>query len=142
MSVIYSSATSESIRRHRVVLVDDDETVRAVLGFSLRRFGFDVEGFGCGREALDYLQRDTCRFVLTDLHMPDVDGLQLARWLGTHRPGIGVALITGDEDRARQLLAHAGLPADFPVLCKPFTVERLDDLVRHLLATHELAEHA
>lgn len=139
MPAHYSSGAPEALPRHRAVVVDDDDTVRSVLGFALRRLGFDVESFPCAREALGFLGRETCRFVLTDLHMPEVDGIQLAHWIGIHRPNVGVAVMSGDEDCARRLIGAAGHSSEIPVLCKPFTVERLDALVCHLLATHEFA---
>lgn len=133
MAPSYSSAAPETKCRHRVVLVDDDDAVRTVLGISLRRLGFEVVAFSQGADALAHVQAEACRFVLTDLFMPDVDGLQLACWLQVHRPGTGVALVSGDEAQARALFRTAGLPEDLPVLCKPFTLDQLEALVKRLV---------
>ena len=67
----------------RVLIVDDDDLVRARLAALLRMSNFDVEVAGSGEEALSILSNSPCRIVLTDWQMPDMDGLALCRYLRT-----------------------------------------------------------
>jgi CheY-like chemotaxis protein len=115
-----------------VVLVDDDDAVRSVLCFSLRRLGCKVESFATGIDALKWLEDNRCCFVLTDLFMPDIDGIEVIRWLRLHRPETRVAAISGDEHQARSLFTTAGFAESLPVLSKPFTYSDLEDLVAQM----------
>jgi two-component system, cell cycle response regulator len=68
-------------RRCRVLVVDDDELVRAQLSALLRVGGYDVVAAGSGEEAIRALATRDCQMVLTDWQMPDMDGLALCRQL-------------------------------------------------------------
>jgi diguanylate cyclase (GGDEF)-like protein len=63
----------------RVLVVDDDELVRAQLEILLRLAGYDVHAAGSGEEALRILSAMSCQIVLTDWQMADMDGLTLCR---------------------------------------------------------------
>ena len=67
----------------RVLIVDDDDLVRARLAALLRMSNFEVEVAGSGEEALRILSKAPCRVVLTDWQMPDMDGLALCRYVRT-----------------------------------------------------------
>jgi two-component system, cell cycle response regulator len=68
-----------SLWQCRVLVVDDDEVVRAQLMVLLRLAGYDVHAAGSGEEALRILETIPCQIVLTDWQMPDMDGLSLCR---------------------------------------------------------------
>jgi diguanylate cyclase (GGDEF)-like protein len=67
----------------RVLIVDDDDLVRARLAALLRMSNFEVEVAGSGEEALRILGSAPCQIVLTDWQMPDMDGLALCRYVRT-----------------------------------------------------------
>jgi diguanylate cyclase (GGDEF)-like protein len=67
----------------RVLIVDDDDLVRARLAALLRMSNFEVEVAGSGEEALKILSNSPCQIVLTDWQMPDMDGLALCRYVRT-----------------------------------------------------------
>lgn len=96
----------------RVLLVDDDELVRGRLSLLLRMGGYEVHTAASGDEALRMLDATFCPVVLTDWHMPDMDGLTLCRNLRLLR-GIGyiyVVILTarnGREDILTGLSAGA-----------------------------------
>jgi two-component system cell cycle response regulator len=69
----------EEQRQCRVLVVDDDDLVRAKLSSLLRGAQYDVEQASSGEEALRVLGRSDCHLVLTDWQMPDMDGLKLCR---------------------------------------------------------------
>lgn len=63
----------------RILTVEDDPVARAVLGQTLRKLGHQVVEAGNGLEALDQLQREPVRVVVSDWVMPEMDGLELCR---------------------------------------------------------------
>jgi two-component system cell cycle response regulator len=70
---------SDPTRRCSVLLVDDDELVRAQFAALLQIAGYDVYTAASGDEALRVLDKTPCQIVLTDWQMPDMDGLALCR---------------------------------------------------------------
>jgi two-component system, cell cycle response regulator len=71
----------EPPRPCRVLLVDDDAVVRYRLTSLLRPIGYEVHSASSGDEALRLIDSTFCQIVLTDWHMPDMDGLELCRRL-------------------------------------------------------------
>jgi diguanylate cyclase (GGDEF)-like protein len=67
----------------RVLIVDDDELVRARLAALLKIANFHVEIAGSGEDALRVMRESPCQIVLTDWQMPDMDGIALCRYLRT-----------------------------------------------------------
>jgi CheY-like chemotaxis protein len=115
-----------------ILVVDDDPRVRQVTARMLRDEGYRVIEAGSGREALDCLTRERdVRLVLTDIVMPGMHGVQLARSIVALHPLRQVVLMSG---YAPNLLAQFGLDeSPFPLLLKPFTAEQLARQVKDLL---------
>ena len=115
--------------RGRLMLVDDEPELVEVLGRSLRRRGWEVEGFGDGPSALARLAQAPADFdlLVTDKTMPGVDGVQVAEAAKALRPGLPVILCTGYDERA-----PAAAAVD-RVLRKPVSMDDLDAEVRRLL---------
>ncbi len=81
--------------RYRVLVVDDDEGVRDLLGAALDRSGWELVVVDGGSAALEELERRPADVVLTDIRMPEMDGITLAtRVIGEH-PGTQVIIMTG-----------------------------------------------
>jgi signal transduction histidine kinase len=98
----------ELLHGRRVLLVDDDEVVRLVATALLQRAGSEVAAPGGPQEALDMLAAEPGRWdvLVTDLHMPGLDGLELAHRAGELAPGLPLVLVSGnlaDAARARAL---------------------------------------
>ncbi len=81
-----------------LLLVDDEEGIRKVLGISLADMGYDVHTAESGEEALDVFARINPPIVLTDIKMPGVDGIELLRRLKRANPDTEVIMITGHGD--------------------------------------------
>ena len=107
----------------RILLAEDDTSMREYLQRALQRVGYDVEAVGCGTEAMPLLQADKFDLLLTDIVMPEMDGIELAQKAAEIAPGIRVMFITGFA--AVALRAGRKTP-DAKVLSKPF---HLRDLV-------------
>ena len=82
--------------RPRVLIVDDNDSGRRALSRILEHEGFDVVSAANGRQALEALRTSPApQFVLTDLRLPDLDGLELAYHARRLEPPPWIALITG-----------------------------------------------
>jgi two-component system, cell cycle sensor histidine kinase and response regulator CckA len=114
-----------------VLVVDDDERVRALLARVVSLSGHRVLEAGDGAEALAMVAKhcSTIAAVLSDVRMPVVDGEELARALLESHPEIPVVLITSHWSSAQ-----ADLPNVRHVIVKPFAVESLARLIEGLLS--------
>lgn len=108
----------------RILLAEDDDSLRSFLTQSLSRAGHDVSGHGDGDSAWEELQRGSFDLLLTDIVMPGLDGIELARRGAEVDPAMKIVFITGFA--AVALSAQSQAPKDAKVLSKPF---HLKDLV-------------
>jgi two-component system cell cycle response regulator len=101
----------------RVLIVDDDDLVRARLATLLRMSNFEVEVAGSGEDALRILATAPCQIVLTDWQMPDMDGLALCRYVRTacYESYIYVLMLTV-RDAKQDVLTGLAAGADDYVL--------------------------
>jgi PAS domain S-box-containing protein len=81
-----------------LLLADDEEGIRKVLGIYLADGGFDVLTAEDGLQALDLFRKENPPIVLTDLRMPGLDGIELLRIIKSERPETEVIMITGHGD--------------------------------------------
>ena len=134
-------ATNEKVHATRpfrgqgetILVVEDEPSVREVVRQILTALGFKVRVAVDGVSALSALAEpmNTIDGVITDLHMPNMDGIELARKVAVAYPSLGVILASGRLDRAELAAAE-----DAPFVAhleKPFTIERLSEALRVLL---------
>ena len=121
--------TIEPSRRpqSRILLAEDDDSMRGFLERALARAGHQVIAFDNGREALDRLMDEPFSLLLTDIVMPRMDGIELARRASEIDPTLKIMFITGFA--AVTLNNDSAAPKDARVLSKPF---HLKDLVREV----------
>src|SRR3954467_15544379 len=102
----------------RVLVVDDEQSLRKVLAATLQREGYEVSVCANGEEAIAALDRDGADVVVTDLVMPKMDGLTLLRKVVARHPDVPVIVVTahGRIDSAVEAM-KAGA---FDFLAKPF----------------------
>jgi CheY-like chemotaxis protein len=121
----------------RVLVVEDNRSVRTVICFTLSEAGYNVYEACDGVEALDALKKRRYDAVLTDYHMPKMDGLELLDLTQARWPYTPVILASSDifliEQLPTSLLAQA-----YAVLPKPFDSSALLHTVR--CAAHGLAK--
>jgi two-component system, NtrC family, response regulator PilR len=78
----------------RALIVDDEPDIRELLAITLSRMQLEVDTAGDYASAVRQLGGQRYDLVLTDMRLPDGDGLDLLEWIQTHRPGVPVAVIT------------------------------------------------
>jgi two-component system cell cycle response regulator CpdR len=111
----------------RILLAEDDESLRAFLERALAKAGYEVIGFANGKDAYDCLINESFALLLTDIVMPQMDGIELARLASELNPKLKIMFITGFA--AVTLNTNTPTPKDARVLSKPF---HLKDLVREI----------
>jgi two-component system nitrogen regulation response regulator GlnG len=111
-----------------VWVVDDDRSIRWVLERALRQAGMEVTTFAGGRVLLERLEQGRPDVVLSDIRMPDVDGLDLLRSIGARYPDLPVIIMTAYSDLDSAVAAYQG--GAFEYLPKPFDVDDAVALVR------------
>jgi len=107
----------------RILLAEDDNSMREYLERALVRVGYDVQSVGCGTEALPLLEPGKFDLLLTDIVMPEMDGIELAQKANAIDPEIRVMFITGF---AAVALQGGRTAPEAKLLSKPF---HLKDLV-------------
>ncbi|MCG8360855.1 MAG: response regulator [Kiloniellales bacterium] len=116
----------------RILLAEDDESMRTFLAKALRRAGHEVTDVGDGLDAMMALTERTVDLLLADVVMPGMDGIELARRAAKEQPGIKVMFITGFA--AVALKAREQSPKGARVLSKPFHLRELVNQIDAMLA--------
>jgi two-component system cell cycle response regulator CpdR len=111
----------------RILLAEDDESMRGFLVRALKKAGYEVIDFANGEEAFERLKTEPFTLLLTDIVMPKMDGIELARRASELDPDLKIMFITGFA--AVILNNDIAAPKDARVLSKPF---HLKDLVREV----------
>ena len=83
---------------NKLLLVDDEEGIRKVLGISLSDIGYQVFTAENGEQALEIFHRENPPIVLTDIKMPGMDGIELLQKIKHENPDTEVIMITGHGD--------------------------------------------
>ncbi|MEF3194111.1 MAG: sigma-54 dependent transcriptional regulator [Halothiobacillaceae bacterium] len=113
------------------LIVDDEPDILTLLAISLRRMGIQPRPAASFHEALSALQQEHFDVCLTDLRLPDGDGLMLVRHIQQHYPGLPVAVITAHGDMQSAIDALKSGAFDF--VNKPLDLERLRAMVETAL---------
>ena len=116
----------------RILLAEDDESMRTFLTRALIRAGHSVTAVGDGLEALPLIGHEVYDLLVADIVMPGMDGIDLAKRASREIPGLKVMLITGFAAVAIQ--AQSVVAPSAKVLSKPFHLRVLVDEVDKLLA--------
>ncbi|MDP1634844.1 MAG: response regulator, partial [Gallionellaceae bacterium] len=128
----FQSGSVKGTVQQSVLLVDDEPDILELLEMTLLKMGLVVDKAACVREALDKLAKNRYDLCLTDMRMPDGDGLEVVKHIAAHSLDVPVAVITahGNMENAITVL-KAGA---FDYLAKPLSLEQLRTLVKSALS--------
>ena len=126
------TARPSSVTISRILLAEDDDSMRGFLVRALKKAGYDVIAFPNGEEAFERLKSEPFTLLLTDIVMPKMDGIELARRASELDPDLKIMFITGFA--AVALNADSNAPKDAKVLSKPFHLRDLVNEVQKMLA--------
>ena len=116
----------------KILLAEDDNDMRRFLVKALENAGYDVASFDNGLSAYNRLREEPFELLLTDIVMPEMDGIELARKATELDPEIKVMFITGFA--AVALNPDSQAPRDAKVLSKPFHMRDLVSEVDKMMA--------
>ena len=116
----------------RILLAEDDESMRGFLERALGKAGYEVIAFANGKDAHERLQEEPFTLLLTDIVMPQMDGIELARRASELDPEIKIMFITGFA--AVALNSDSEAPKNAKVLSKPVHLRELVSEVNKMLA--------
>ena len=120
-----------------LLIADDDPVALALLAEVLTGEGYVVRAAAGGGECLRLAEHEPVDLAIVDLRMPDVDGLEVVRRLGSLQPGIPVVILTAFATIDTAIEAIRGGASDY--LSKPFRMEQLKIVVRRILEARRLA---
>jgi len=115
----------------KILLAEDDNDMRRFLVKALQNAGYSVTSFDNGMSAYNRLREEPFELLLTDIVMPEMDGIELARRATELDPEIKVMFITGFA--AVALNPDNSAPKDARILSKPFHLRDLVNEVERLL---------
>jgi CheY-like chemotaxis protein len=119
----------------RILIIEDDEPVRTMLGLTLAHFGHSVIEARDGEEGLMLFRNNETDLVITDIVMPEKEGLEVLMTLRKKYPPVKmIAISGGGRQTAKDNLHIAKLMGATRVLAKPVTTETLMAVVNELLA--------
>ena len=115
-----------------VLVVDDDPVTLECLGETVRLIGLDVCAASDGEHALQVFEQKRPSLVVTDVRMPNVDGVSLTHQLKARRPDCPVIIITGYGDESTAVAALKAGACDY--LHKPFQISELKNTLQRALS--------
>ena len=115
----------------RILLAEDDDSLRGFLARALERAGYEVTACADGDEAASHLD-ESWDVLLTDIVMPGLDGIEVARLAAARHPGLRIMFITGFA--AVALAAGDAAPPGAKVLSKPIHLREIVAEVERMIA--------
>ncbi len=135
-----SGAEAMARKTSRILVVDDETHVRAMMASTLERQGYEVQLASSGREALETLELNTFDLVLTDIVMQDLNGIALLEQIHAQHPNLPVVMVTAIHDISVAIDSMRRGAYDY--LLKPFEREHLLNTVRRAMDhRHALEEN-
>jgi DNA-binding NtrC family response regulator len=118
----------------RILVVDDDPSIRRTLNILLSKAGYEVIQACDGSEAVRLWRDGGGDLVITDLHMPQKDGIETIIELLSHTPGIRIICMSGGGQTKRlNLLGNMALLGSVLTIEKPFTLTEMMTMVDRAL---------
>jgi two-component system response regulator PilR (NtrC family) len=120
----------------KILVVDDEQSLREVLSIMLKRTGYAVTSVADGEEAIELLNKDIFDLVITDLRMPKIDGMEVLKAAKSASPETVVLIITAfaSADSAVEAMKQGA----YDYLTKPFQVDEVQLIIRNALEKRRL----
>jgi len=124
----------------RILIIEDDEEMRALLRDSLLEDGIEFDSAENGSEAIHKLVEEPFDLVITDIRMPGLTGLDILPWIKRLQPETFVVVITafGSEEVRRKSFDRGAMA----YLEKPINMDRLKTLIQEMVSTKEKGARA
>ena len=120
----------------RVLVVDDEKSMRDLLAITLQKAGYEVTLAEGGAAAIEAIRRDPFDAIITDLRMPKVDGLQVLRSAKEQSPDTAVIMVTAMA--STETAVEAMKLGAYDYITKPFKVDELQLTIQRALDNQSL----
>jgi two-component system response regulator PilR (NtrC family) len=121
----------------KILIVDDEKSMRDVLAIMLKRAGYAVTEAADGEEAIGHIQKDIFDLVITDLRMPTIDGLDVLKAVKDASPGTVVLMMTAYA--SPESAVEAMKRGAFDYVTKPFQIDEVQLIIRNALEQRRLS---
>lgn len=120
----------------RILVVDDEESIREFLDIMLRKEGYDVACVADGQEAIDLLKKKSFDMVISDLQMPRITGIELLKHINDNYPGLLFMMITafGTTETAVEAMKMGA----YDYITKPFKIDEVRINIQNALRSKHL----
>lgn len=122
----------------RILLIDDDESFRKILDYNLKKEGYEVVGVSDGKKGLKRLDAESFGVVITDMKMPDMDGMEVLRRIKTKHPETIVIMITAHG--SIEMAVEAMREGAYDYITKPLNRDALFIILEKALQYQDLKE--
>lgn len=134
--IAHSSETRKSVKRKTLLIIDDDDDIRSFLCEEMAA-QYNILDCSNGRDAFNILNKEHVDIVVSDVMMPEIDGIELTKMIRqnvrlSHMPVILLTAKSSDQDRIEALQAAADA-----FVTKPFNIDLLQTLIGTLLMRHD-----
>ena len=119
------------VKKYSILVVDDEEAIRSVLGSELTNEGYEVRMAGDGDEAIHELDKATCDLVLLDIKMPKLNGFEVLKYIREKHAKTKVVMLTGFAD-LKNAIESKKLGAD-DFVSKPYDLVDLLTTIERVL---------
>lgn len=120
----------------RILIIDDEVNIRKPLQILLERAGYDVVSAANGHEALRLWRQTGGDLVITDIHMPEMNGLETILELREIAPGARILAMSGGDMNLRiDVLGDAAMLGAIHTIAKPFRLDEMLEAVQQALAS-------
>jgi len=120
----------------RIMIVDDEESIREWLSIALKKEGYETNSAENGREALKLFKQDRYDAIITDIKMPKLDGLGLLKEIKTIDPAANVIMTTAFGSMESAIQALRGGASDY--ITKPFKIEEVKLRLEKIIESERL----
>ncbi|MFA5008137.1 MAG: response regulator [Candidatus Omnitrophota bacterium] len=111
------------LRGKKILVVEDEKDTLFLLADNLRRFDFTVETSVDGKDAIQKVKDFMPDVVVLDIMLPELDGLEVLKWIKKNKPAVFVMLATGKKE-IEDIKKGYSLEADYYVT-KPYTIDEI-----------------
>lgn len=122
-----------SNKQKKLIVVEDSESVREAVVFALRDSGFDVLSATNGKEATALFNGEQIDLLLTDFHMPEMNGLELIKWVRMIDQYKRMPVLFLTTENQREVILQAKQAGATGWLNKPFGVDKLVQTIRRVI---------
>lgn len=124
----------KSLRMAKLLIVEDDESVRTLAARALERAGYNIDIAADGAQGLESIRAANGNYdlIVSDIRMPEMDGIEMAKAAAAAFPELKIMLVTGYADQRERADELNGIILD--VVQKPFTLAEIRDRVGRALA--------